>query len=109
MSVVEGRACELAGAGFGGWRTSSSSRDGETTCPLRYALRTLPPSPPPLAHATLQAVVRHILDEGLAGAAELQQRTGSSSSSSSGQSGGNWALMYSWHNKRYLGAAHGEQ
>jgi hypothetical protein len=60
----------------------------------------------------LQEVVRHLLDEGMLGAAQLQQqhgaavqqyRGGSSSSSAS------WGLMYSWHGKRYLGAAHGEE
>jgi hypothetical protein len=64
----------------------------------------------------VQDVVRHLLDEGLLGAARLQQEQGSTvqqyaaggSSSSSSSSSSGWGLMYSWHGKRYLGAAHGE-
>jgi hypothetical protein len=53
--------------------------------------------------------VRHILDEGMRGAQELQQQQACTGSSSSRQPGSpQWPLMYSWHNKRYLGAAHGE-
>lgn len=54
--------------------------------------------------------MRHILDEGMRGAQELQQQQAGTASSSSSQRPGSpqWPLMYSWHNKHYLGAAHGE-
>jgi hypothetical protein len=63
---------------------------------------------------SLQDVVRHLLDEGMLGAAQLQQQQGAAvqqytAGSSSSSSSAGWGLMYSWHGKRYLGAAHGEE
>jgi len=69
-------------------------------------------------------VVRHILDEGMRGAAALQQQQQQHSGQqlstpvaafsaaergpTAAAGGVSYGLMYSWHNKRYLGAAHGE-
>lgn len=54
-------------------------------------------------------VVRSLLDEGMQGAARLQQEQGTAVQqyAAPGSSSGGWGLMYSWHGKRYLGAAHG--
>lgn len=59
----------------------------------------------------LQEVVRSLLDEGMQGAARLQQEQGTAVQqyAAPGSSSGGWGLMYSWHGKRYLGAAHGEE
>jgi hypothetical protein len=60
----------------------------------------------------LQDVVRHLLDEGMLGAAQLQQQQGAAVQQYNGGGGSSssasWGLMYSWHGNRYLGAAHGE-
>jgi lipopolysaccharide export LptBFGC system permease protein LptF len=61
-----------------------------------------------------QSVVRHILDQGLSGAMELREQQQQQQQPQGKGSGGSsssitWTLMYKWHNKRYLGAAHGER
>lgn len=52
--------------------------------------------PGAISQAAVQGVVSHLLEQGAAGARELEEA-----------GGGRWGLMYKWHDKRYLGAAHG--
>jgi hypothetical protein len=56
----------------------------------------------PCFRVTAQEVLSKLLEEGQTGAAKLAQEAGNSS-------GAKFGLMYSWHGKNYLGAAHGEQ
>ena len=51
----------------------------------------------------MQEVLSKLLEEGQTGAAKLAEQEGSSSSSSI-----KFGLMYNWHDKNYLGAAHGK-
>eukprot|EP00879_Flechtneria_rotunda_P018916 GHRR01019854.1.p1 GENE.GHRR01019854.1~~GHRR01019854.1.p1 ORF type:complete len:297 (+),score=90.35 GHRR01019854.1:3715-4605(+) len=61
----------------------------------------------------IKAVTAHILNEGLRGGAELRQSAAGgggsrrSTDENLSSAAGSWDLMYSWHGKKYLGAAHG--
>lgn len=63
-------------------------------CPVFTPLTTTPP------HNATQALVGHLLEEGQAQAARAAADSGGSAK---------FGLLYSWHDKLYLGAAHGER